>query len=145
MSDWTPISGLGRSNNLTVSAVDLLASPQQEPLLRAFLSCSGLEHTITILDLQRAIEVENLEGIRRPEFKGSCSVQSRMSWSQYKDYDTMVRYMECLAQTYDSLVTLHTIGYSSEGRPLKLVKVGQGYGKKAIWIDGGIHARQEFS
>ena len=82
-------------------------------------------------------QVENVEGTRRPEFKGSCSSQSGMSWSRYHDYDTMVRYMECLATSYDSLVSLHTIGYSSENKPLKLVKIGRGYGqKKAIWIDG---------
>ena len=146
VTGWTPISGNKRTTNLSVSAVDLLVSPQQQPLMRAFLSCSDLEYTTTILDLQRAIDVENVEGIRRPEFKGSCSVQSQMSWSKYHDYNTMVRFMECLASTYDSLVTLHNIGYSSEGRPLKLVKIGRGYGqKKAIWIDGGIHAREWIS
>ena len=137
MSGWTAVSGTRTSSSLPVSAVDLLVSPQQQPLLRAFLSCSGLEFTTTILDLQRAIEVENVEGTRRPEFKGSCSSQSGMSWSRYHDYDTMVRYMECLATSYDSLVSLHTIGYSSENKPLKLVKIGRGRGqKKAIWIDG---------
>ena len=69
-----------------------------------------------------------------------------MSWSKYHDYNTLVRYMECLASTYDSLVTIYTIGYSSEGKPLKLVKIGSGYGQKeAIWIDGGIHAREWIS
>ena len=138
MDGWTAVSGGSqRSSNLSVSAVDLLVSPQQQPLLRAFLSCSGLEFTTTILDLQRAIEVENVEGSRRPEFKGSCSSQSGMSWSKYHNYDTMVNYMECLSTTYDSLVSLYTIGFSSEGKPLKLVKIGRGNGqKKAIWIDG---------
>ena len=118
--------------------MDLLVSPQQRPLLRAFLSCSGLEFTTTILDLQRAIEVENVEATRSPELKGSCSSQSGMSWSKYHNYDTMLRYMECLSTTYDSLVSLYNIGYSSEGKPLKLVKIGRGSRqKKAIWIDGG--------
>ena len=137
MSGWTAVSGTRTSSSLPVSAVDLLVSPQQQPLLRAFLSCSGLEFTTTILDLQRAIEVENVEGTRRPEFKGSCSSQSGMSWSRYQDYDTMLRYMECLSTTYDSLVSLYNIGVSSEGKPLKLVKIGRGSrDKKAIWIDG---------
>ena len=36
-----------------------------------------------------------------------------------------------------------TIGTSSEGRSLKLIKIGDRFGgtKKAIWIDCGIHAR----
>merc|ERR1712173_514648 len=38
------------------------------------------------------------------------------------------------------------IGYSTEGRPLKVIKVGMpGKQKKAIWIDGGIHAREWIS
>ena len=56
--------------------------------------------------------------------------------------------MECLASVYPGQVALLDIGRSTEGRNLKLVKISSGsfssY-KKAIWIDGGIHAREWIS
>ena len=52
--------------------------------------------------------------------------------------------MECLASKYAGRVIMYNIGTSTEGRPLKLVKIGSSYEvtKKAIWIDCGIHARK---
>ena len=136
---WTPVSG-----NMT--SVDIMISPKQIPLVKALLKCSNIKYSTTILDLQRAIDVENIETDRVPEFKGTCSSISGMSWSQYQAYNTFVSYMDCLSSTYENLVTVYTIGSSSEGRPLKVVKVGKpGSQKKAIWIDGGIHAREWIS
>ena len=93
-----------------------------------------------------APDTENAED-RRPspiaEFKGSCVTEAGISWTQYHGYDTHVKYMECLSSKYSGQVSLLTIGTSSEGRSLKLIKIGDRFGgvKKAIWIDCGIHAR----
>jgi len=136
---WTPVSG-------QVTSIDLMISPKQMPLVKALLKCSDIKYSITIIDLQRAIDVENVETDKVPEFRGTCGSTSGMSWTRYQAYDTMVRYMDCLAATYEKNVTIYTIGSSSEGKPLKVIKVGQAGGqKKAIWIDGGIHAREWIS
>jgi len=136
---WTPVSG-------HMTSVDLMISPKQIPMVKALLKCSDIKYSTTILDLQRAIEVENIETGHVPEFKGTCGSISGMSWTRYQAYDTMVKYMDCLSTSYESLVSLYTIGSSSEGRPLKVMKVGMpGTQKKAIWIDGGIHAREWIS
>merc|ERR1712173_556034 len=59
---------------------------------------------------------------------------------------TILKFMDCLSSTYKSVVTMYTIGNSTEGRPLKVMKIGMpGKQKKAIWIDGGIHAREWIS
>ena len=44
---------------------------------------------------------------------------------------------------YPGQVRLETIGRSSEGRELKLVRVGEA--GPAVWIDCGIHAREWIS
>ena len=73
--------------------------------------------------------------------------EAGISWTQYHGYNNHVKYMECLASKYPGHVLVYNIGTSTEGRPLKLVKIGTSYevNKKAIWIDGGIHAREWIS
>ena len=57
----------------------------------------------------------------------------------------MMIMMGCLAFRYSGQVSLRTIGTSSEGRSLKLIKIGDRSDflgtKKDVWIDCGIHAR----
>ena len=48
-----------------------------------------------------------------------------------------------MAASYSDKVTLITIGKSSEGRPLQVLRLGSGSkSKPAVFIDGGIHARE---
>jgi len=56
--------------------------------------------------------------------------------------------MDSLAETYPTLVTIFHVGNSTEGRPLKVMKISTGGAKSdkpAIWLDGGIHAREWIS
>ena len=65
-----------------------------------------------------------------------------MSWHSYQSADTINRWLECLADNFPSKVQLTDIGRSYEGRPLKVIRVGDGArNKPAVFIDGGIHAR----
>lgn len=49
-----------------------------------------------------------------------------------------------MAQTYPKLISLVNIGKSYEGRDMNLIKISSGGNGKnpAIFIDGGIHARE---
>ena len=55
----------------------------------------------------------------------------------------MLKYMEHLTATYPDLVEVITIGKSSQGLPLKVLKISTGQRTKkgdlkpAVWIDGG--------
>lgn len=67
----------------------------------------------------------------------------RLTWQAYYRHDDILRYLEYLAETYPNLCTIHEIGRSYEGKPIKLLKISNGNpGNKAIWVDGGIHARE---
>ena len=58
-------------------------------------------------------------------------------------------YLNCLASRYSDRCQTIDIGNSVEGRALKVLKIGRprsnGQGKQAVWIDGGIHAREWIS
>ena len=60
-----------------------------------------------------------------------------------------MNYLECLKQRYSDRCDIIDIGKSVEGRSIKVIKIRQpssnGQVKPAIWIDGGIHAREWIS
>ena len=52
--------------------------------------------------------------------------------------------MEELAEDNPDLITLTNMGRSHEGRKILMLKVGtspRGAETRAVWVDGGIHAR----
>ena len=53
--------------------------------------------------------------------------------------------MELLAEDNPSFVTLTNLGSSHQGRKILMLKVGtspRGDQTRAVWVDGGIHARE---
>lgn len=71
-----------------------------------------------------------------------------MDWTSYHRLDDIYGYLNYLADNYPQNVQLVSIGSSSEGRPLYVVRISSsssGQSKPAIWIDGGIHAREWIS
>uniref|UniRef100_A0A914QWB0 Peptidase M14 carboxypeptidase A domain-containing protein n=1 Tax=Panagrolaimus davidi TaxID=227884 RepID=A0A914QWB0_9BILA len=57
----------------------------------------------------------------------------------------MIKWMEEIERQYPKLAKVFNLGSSVEGRPIKGIKLGNPIGsttKRAIWIDGGIHARE---
>ncbi|PNF25142.1 Carboxypeptidase B [Cryptotermes secundus] len=74
-----------------------------------------------------------------------------MTFKRYHRYSDMLHYLEYLSIKYPELVEMITIGKSSLGQPLKVVKVSTGQRTKkgeikpAVWIDGGTHAREWIS
>jgi hypothetical protein len=43
---------------------------------------------------------------------------------------------------YPELATIIEIGQSTEGRPMRVLKISNGPGKKALFADAAIHARE---
>ena len=69
-----------------------------------------------------------------------------MTWTEYHPFDHFESYLNYLEDNY-GFVKLEFIGQTYEKRALKVLKVCQnGCGTKpALWIDGGIHAREWIS
>ncbi|KAL6429927.1 hypothetical protein ACFW04_007640 [Cataglyphis niger] len=70
----------------------------------------------------------------------------RMEWTTYHRLADIYGYLDYLAETYPDFCSVQTIGNSIEGRPLKVLRISNGKSNApAIWIDGGIHAREWIS
>lgn len=66
-----------------------------------------------------------------------------MTFNSYHRLSDIYGFLDHLATTYPSLCKVYVIGSSVKGRPLKVLKISNGNpGNKAVWVDGGIHARE---
>ncbi|XP_076242094.1 carboxypeptidase B [Calliopsis andreniformis] len=70
----------------------------------------------------------------------------RMEWTSYHRLEDIHEYLDYLAETFPDVCSVVSIGNSVEGRPLKLLRISNGKpNAPALWIDGGIHAREWIS
>ena len=127
------------------SHVDILVRPDNVNLVKSRLRSNNLTYKVLI---------ENVQGLFDTNVMASSLFQSpinrnghRMTWDAYHPNEDINSYLEFLAVNQSSIVTLESIGKSYEGRDMKVLKICKdtcGH-KPAIWIDGGIHAREWIS
>uniref|UniRef100_A0A914HQK7 ShKT domain-containing protein n=1 Tax=Globodera rostochiensis TaxID=31243 RepID=A0A914HQK7_GLORO len=76
-----------------------------------------------------------------------ASSLGRFSMAKYHSFSDVIHHLNALALNFPSRVQVQPIGTTHEGRQIPLIKIGTGPAgsKPAIWIDGGIHAREWIS
>jgi len=82
---------------------------------------------------------------RGRQSRQSCTAKTGMSFTRYQSANTISAFVECLSRQYKGRATLINIGSSGEGRKLSVLRLSSGRGRPAIFIDGGIHAREWIS
>ena len=130
---WSEI-GLGQD-------VDIMVSAGQKQKFIAELDLMNIKHRIMIADVAEQMRIE-ITPAGNPNQRSSTSAH-QMTWTAYHSLDDMYTFLDFLETTYD-FVTTETIGQSFEGRDMRVAKVCRGGcgNKPAVWIDGGIHARE---
>jgi hypothetical protein len=116
---------------------DLLLSPEQKPKILQILHSAGITFKTVISDVEALIAQQKEEALNpKLEF-----------WEAYQRMDTIFNWMNALEIVFPNLVTIQTIGTSTEGRPLRLLKISTGgtERKPSIFIDGTFHAREWIS
>lgn len=133
-------------------AVDVMVPPKTHSQFEDLLGERKLDYIITIQDVQKLIE----ERERRPSniqtsfeqekmFDDADSNGPKYDYQHYYPYEHMRLYMRDIEKRYPDMAKVYTIGFTHEGRPIEMIKIGYPLnkrGKKAIWIDAGIHARE---
>jgi len=102
----------------------------------------GVQFQVIIPDVQKLIELEKIKAAGVEE----ANPRHAMTWDEYHTLDDMYTYLDYLEQEFDFVKT-ESIGKSGEGRDMRVVSVCRGGcgDKPAVWIDGGIHAREWIS
>ena len=75
-----------------------------------------------------------------------CNHKGTVKLSRIMSLADMLRYLDYLSLKHPELVEMLTIGKSSLGQPLKVIKISTGQTKNgevkpAVWIDGGEFSR----
>ncbi|CAH0563476.1 unnamed protein product [Brassicogethes aeneus] len=123
------------------TTVDVLVKPNSVEKVRKIFKDNKVGFDIVIEDLQKVIDEENPAVIELDDRRGH-----RLTWQAYHRLTDIHGYLDYLAETYPDLCSVQTIGQSVLGKDIKVLKVSNGKpGNKAMWVDGGIHAREWIS
>ncbi|KAL3273900.1 hypothetical protein HHI36_015324 [Cryptolaemus montrouzieri] len=152
-----------------VTCLDIMVRAPYVKKLNESFGKSKINFEVIIENLQDAIdnenppvetlELDNRQGkkpsnrmyLGRPKTYRQVEADSvneshRLSWQAYHRLTDIHGYLDYLGETYPQICSVKTIGSSVQGRPIKMIKISNGRaGNKAIWMDGGIHAREWIS
>ncbi|XP_077301150.1 zinc carboxypeptidase-like [Arctopsyche grandis] len=121
---WTGLSILSRP-------VDIMVDPKYEAEFLKTVKDQGIITEVFIENVQMLIDKE----------KVTSNSRSGMSWNSYHSLEDIYSWLDELAKTNPS-ITLINVGSTYEGRQIKGVKVSFNPGKRSVFIEGGIHARE---
>ncbi|XP_021965262.1 carboxypeptidase B [Folsomia candida] len=120
---------------------DVMLCPEQVQNVKKIFAQFHIPYEIMVPDVETELNAElkaNNLILRKSE---------GMNWNAYQRLSTIHGWMDSMAEKYPALVSVETYGLSTEGRPMKLMKITTGgtRTKPAVWLDGGIHAREWIS
>ena len=124
--------------------VDILVRPDNVKTATERLKENNLTYSILIEDVG---DLFSTSAMSRMLLSPINKEGHRMTWDAYHSNEDIANYLEYLVNNHSDIVSLEDIGKSYEGRPMKVLKICKGGCglKPAMWIDGGIHAREWIS
>jgi len=131
---------------------DMMCSNATFDLVKERIERAGMEVETLIGNVGALIKETNENNRRASRARREADdrrvdkpVPETMNWDSYQRYDTIINWMEQLAADNPSFITLTNMGMSHENRKILMMKIGtssRGDQTRAIWVDGGIHARE---
>lgn len=77
--------------------------------------------------------------------KPKNSTAEEFDWNNYFHLETIYAWLDSLAEKFPSHITVVQAGKSFENRPIKGVKLSHKANNTAVFVEGGIHAREWIS
>nr|UPI76681.1 M14 metal carboxypeptidase 4 [Antheraea yamamai] len=115
--------------------VSVLSAPQDRIYLENLLERNAVPFTVSLDDIQKAIDKQVIKKYERNNIRS-------MQWDAYYPLEDINAWIDDLVRAYPGIVTSEIGGTSYEGREIKGFKISHGEGKKVIFIESGIHARE---
>jgi len=118
--------------------VDVHVPAKMTSEFEGFLNRIGVDFSLMIDNLEFALEEEEASNL---------AYGWGFDYERYNNYDDIVGELKRLAQDYPKNAEIFTVGRTYQGRILTGIKITAGtkMAKPAVWIDGGIHAREWIS
>ncbi|PAV71802.1 hypothetical protein WR25_25812 isoform A, partial [Diploscapter pachys] len=119
----------------------ILVSPENLPLVKVFLNDHRIPFTTKPIHIGPARH--------RRALRPTDPYQLSEIVTSYLSYDDQMQYLDKTAAAFPYTTQIKNIGTSTEGRAIKIIKIGfpspTNQQKPIIWIDAGIHAREWIS
>lgn len=128
---------------LTKSEAQVLVSPESHKVISSLLSKYGIGYKVVNNDVLADAIKESEENERF-----CTSSQERMGTDCYRSHGEINNWLDELQAKYPQRVFVKQVGFSYERRPLKTITITNGdgrSGKKVIFVDAGMHAREWIS
>uniref|UniRef100_A0A2A4J0Y5 Peptidase M14 domain-containing protein n=1 Tax=Heliothis virescens TaxID=7102 RepID=A0A2A4J0Y5_HELVI len=119
----------------TADYINVLSKPELKNDLEGFLEAQGIDFVITLPNIQELIDKEKKKRYTRNNVKS-------MEWDDYYTLEDIYDWLDDLAKVFPDIVSIIEGGTSHEGRVIKGVKISHGPGRRAVFIESGIHARE---
>lgn len=106
---------------------------------RAWLRAQSVSFEVLVADIDAEADAERerlaVAEVARPE--------PEQWFREYRDFETIIGYLDTLAELRPDIASVETIGQSLEGRPLRALRIrGAGPRTTGLLLDGGLHARE---
>jgi hypothetical protein len=120
---------------------DIMVPPAFNEIFINLVETFSMRYRVKIDDVQNLIE-KNRNAPQITDCDG-CTSRYALNWTSYSDLPVIIAFINELASAHPNLVTVSSAGKSYEGNDMPIVKLSTGgSGKPAIFVDGGIHARE---
>ncbi|CAI4224255.1 unnamed protein product [Auanema sp. JU1783] len=143
---------------------DIMISDKHRSIIEDFFNKYNNSYEITVPDVQKLIQrnegsrIHLLSGHRQhddpildsePDLDQSRVGQlkrAKYPFGDYASYADMMKFMRTIEFYYPNITQIIRIGTTHEGKPIEGLKIGNKVNgktnRRAIWIDGNIHARE---
>ena len=118
------------------STIQVMVNPKIKPLFEKLLHSAKMQYSITINDVGSFIK-NQIELNYKNE-------SDNFDYGKYHTLDEINHWMNDLETQYPKFVTVFNVSRSYQGRDIYAIKISipNASNKPAIWLDGGIHARE---
>ncbi|XP_026480609.1 carboxypeptidase B-like [Ctenocephalides felis] len=117
----------------------VLVKPEQIAKFEGLLKTGGIDFQVFVDDVDEFARKEKAENE-----VAESRAEGRLSFTAYHRYDVIQQYLSEMASKHPDLAKVETIGTSSEGRPIKALRLSSGGNgsKPVVVMDAAIHARE---
>ncbi|XP_072048178.1 carboxypeptidase B-like [Amphiura filiformis] len=127
-----------QSSALEGHPMDVMVAPRFQAELKEILDVQQVPYHVMIKDVQSLVDTQTKD----------VGTSNDFDYTQYHTYDEIQQWVVDFSAQYPSIVSMYKLTTSFEGRDvhgIKLTGTGGTQPKKAVWWQGGIHAREWIS
>lgn len=118
---------------------DVMVPPEYLIKIEKYLHLNNIPYATMMENVGEIIAEQRKKNLRNQKL-------GIMNWDDYQTLEVINNWLQELSSQYPHLMSIQSIGNSTEGRPIYLAKVSTGgNGKPALFIDATIHAREHIS